>query len=92
MSGVADDPVVLRIPAVLRGMEQTADCVVETWQEESASGRFYTRCRISDDPPELPDGPYRVEFSDWHVPTNKYQGKWELMFLDLRATDKPSHP
>lgn len=87
--GVVDDPIVIRIPALLHGMGQVVTCVVETWQEESSSGRLYTRCRISNEPPELPDGPYRVEFSDWRIQTNKYQGQWELMFLAPRAT-KPA--
>ena len=88
MPEAIDYRMVYRIPALLRGMGRVVGCTVDTWQEESTSGRLYTRCRIIYDPPELPDGPYRVEFSDWHVPTNKYQGKWELMFLDLRAKSK----
>jgi len=51
---------VLRVPAVLRGTGEAVDCVLETWQEESTSGRLSTRCRIVDDPVELPDGPYTL--------------------------------
>ena len=29
----------------------------------------------------FPMGPYMVEFADQSLRTNKYQGKWELVFL-----------
>ena len=34
-------------------------------------------------------GPYMVEFADQSLRTNKYQGKWELVFLapDLEISD-----
>ncbi|HKR29126.1 MAG TPA: hypothetical protein VJT08_01535 [Terriglobales bacterium] len=42
---------------------------------------MYTRCRIIGDPPELPDGDYMVDFAEQSVRTQKYQGKWQLVFL-----------
>lgn len=82
MSGANEERVVLRLPAILRGMGATVNCVLEIWQEESSTGRQYTRCNIANDPPDLPDGAYEVEFSQQHtLRTNKYQGKWELVFL-----------
>ena len=76
-----EDRVVLRIPAILRGMGMAANCVLEIWQEESSSGRQYTRCNIASEPPDLPDGAYQVDFTPHSLQTNKYQGKWELVFL-----------
>ena len=72
---------VLRVHAVLRGMGKVADCIVEMWQEEASSGRLFTRCRIANEPLELPDGQYIVEFGDHSVRTHKYHGAWELNFL-----------
>lgn len=80
MSESSENQVVLRIPAVLRGMGKVAYCVLEIWREESSSGRC-TRCRIANDPPHLPDGSYCVEFARSSVRTNKYQGKWEEVFV-----------
>lgn len=78
----------LRIPAVLRavGTMMFAGCVVETWKQFSSSGKAYTRCRIANDPPDLPDGPYMIEFAGHVVRTNKVDGRWELVFLapDIR--------
>lgn len=72
----------LRIPALLSGPDGlVARCSIETWKEPSSTGRTYTRCRITDDPPALPDGEYLVEFAGHTVRTHKYHGKWELTFL-----------
>ena len=62
-------------------MDKAVECVLETWQEESTSGRLFTRCRIVDDPVELPDGAYTLEFGGRSVQTHKYHGAWELNFL-----------
>ena len=78
---------VLRVPAVLRGMDNVVDCTLETWQEESMSGRLFTRCRIVGEPPELPDGRYTLEFASRSVRTNKCHGAWELNFLCDREAD-----
>ena len=74
---------IVGVPAALRSLESfyVAGCLLETWNEYSSVGKAYTRCRITDEPPELPDGPYMVEFADQSLRTNKYQGKWELVFL-----------
>lgn len=74
---------IFRLPAALRSLESlhVASCLLETWKEHSSVGKTYTRCRITDEPPELPDGPYMVEFAHQSLRTNKYQGKWELTFL-----------
>jgi hypothetical protein len=66
---------------MLRGMGRVAYCVLEIWREESSSGRACTRCRIANDAPGLPDGPYRVEFSHYSVRTRKQKGNWELVFI-----------
>lgn len=79
--GSADERVVVRIPAVLRGMGVAAHCVLELWQENSSAGRQYTRCNIANESSELPDGSYAVDFAEQSLRTNKYQGKWELVFL-----------
>ena len=86
-----EDRVVLRIPAVLRGMGFVANCLLEIWQEESSSGRQYTRCNIASEPPDLPDGAYQVDFTHHSLQTNKYQGKWELVFLLPDVRDNPRH-
>ena len=82
MAGAAAERMT-RIPAVLSGVDSPiiATCVVETWAEHSSSGKAYTRCRIINDPPDLPDGRHTVEFGDHRIPTSKYQGHWELVFL-----------
>jgi hypothetical protein len=72
---------ILYIPAVLRGMGRVADCILEMWQEEASSGRLFTRCRISNEPLELPDGEYTLDFGNRSVRTHKYHGGWELNFL-----------
>ena len=82
MPQAADNQVVLRIPAVLRGMSRVAYCVLEIFREQSSPGRRRcTRCRIANDPPELPDGAYRVEFARYSVHTRKHKGNWELVFI-----------
>lgn len=72
---------VRRFPAVLRGMGVESQCALEIWHERSSTGRDFTRCRIVDDPPFLPDGPYEVLFAGHSVSTRKSHGKWELIFL-----------
>lgn len=72
---------VRRFPAVLRGMSVESKCTLEIWQERSSSGRDYTRCRIVDDPPFLPDGAYQLFFAGHTVNTRKIFGAWELIFL-----------
>lgn len=72
---------VVRIPGILSGPGVVAPCIVETWQERSSAGHVYTRCRIINDPPHLPDGPYELEFGGHKLRTGKYVGKWELVFF-----------
>jgi len=72
---------VVRVQALLRGMGCEADCRLLTWKESSTTGRTYTRCRILDDPPDLPDGAYRVFFAGYSIPTRKFEGSWMLTFL-----------
>jgi hypothetical protein len=72
---------IVRVRGVLRGMSCEADCALMTWKESSTSGRVYTRCRIVDDPDELPDGPYTLFFAGHKVPTRKFEGRWMLTFL-----------
>ena len=82
MPDAEKDPQVIRVPAVLCGADGSlSHCKVETWKERSSSGKSYTRCRIVDDPPALPDSEYTIEFAGRTVRTNKYQGKWELTFV-----------
>lgn len=72
---------VVRIPGILSAKGIVAACIVETWNERSSTGHVFTRCRIVNDPPHLPDGPYEVEFAGHKVPTRKTSGKWELVFF-----------
>ena len=58
-----------------------SSCTVETWSERSSSGRRITRCRILNEPPELPDGPYQVEFAGHTVSTYRLLGRFELSFV-----------
>lgn len=74
-----------RIPAVLRSPEVESKCTLEVWQESSSTGRIFTRCRITDDPPELPDGQYQVVFGHHKVKTWRSSGYWELVFLPPEA-------
>jgi len=72
---------IVRVRGVLRGMACAADCALLTWKESSTSGRVYTRCKIVDEPSELPDGPYTLSFKGHEVPTRKFEGQWMLTFL-----------
>jgi hypothetical protein len=75
----------IRVPAVLHGTADCAGvhamCALEMWSEQSSHGRLYTRCRITDEPPELPDGAYEIEFEARKITTRKNEGHWELTFL-----------
>ena len=81
VSEATQNKVVVRIPAVLHGMSKVAYCVLEIWREDSSPGVRCTRCRIVNDPPELPDGSYRVEFARYSVQTKKSKGNWESVFV-----------
>ena len=82
MPDTVQDHPLFRISALLTGIDgTTARCCVEMWHEQSSTGKTYTRCRIIGDPPELPDGDYMVDFAEQSVRTQKYQGKWQLVFL-----------
>lgn len=61
-------------------------CTLEMWTELSSGGRPLTRCRIIDDPPELPDGTYQLEFLGQRVITNKFDGRWGLSYLGLQVS------
>ena len=71
----------MHIPAVLHAEGIEAMCLLDIWQEKSLTGRVFTRCRISNAPPDLPDGVYTVEFQAHTVTTRKTFGTWELAFL-----------
>jgi hypothetical protein len=76
---------VTRVPAVLHGVSDIAEvggmCTLEVWVEQSSRGRHYIRCRITDDPPQLPDGEYRLEFDRYRLMTSKHEGQWGLSYL-----------
>lgn len=72
---------IVRIPAVLHSMGNESRCTLEMWQERSSTGRVFTRCRIIDDSPSLPDGPYQVRFGDQAITTRKFPVVWELSFI-----------
>jgi hypothetical protein len=76
---------VVRIPAVLRGSGEAGDasamCTLEMWSERSSRGRRFTRGRIIDEPRELPDGTYVIEFDAFRITTKKNDGHWDLNFL-----------
>lgn len=71
----------MHIPAVLHGEGIEAICLLDIWQENSSTGRVFTRCRIHHAPPDLPDGAYKVAFGPNRVSTRKTFGTWELTFL-----------
>jgi hypothetical protein len=72
---------VVRVPGVLRGMDREAHCTLLTWKESSTKGRVYTRCKIQDDPADLPDGLYMVCFAGYTVTTRRFDHCWMLTFL-----------
>lgn len=80
MPEIFGDPIV-RIPGVLRAAGVIAGCVVEAWKERATDGEIYVRCRIANDPPQLPNGPYLLRFGRYSVPTNKFEGAWEPVVL-----------
>ena len=71
----------IHVRAVLRGMGREAQCTLETWKERSSTGRVFTRCRIVDDPPDLPDGSYEIFVAGQRFNTKKWSGLWDLSFL-----------
>jgi hypothetical protein len=73
----------VRIPAILRGSHgNVGKCLLDCWTEKSSAGKTYTRCRITDDPPELPDGEYLLQLpNEKAIRTNKHRGMWALGFL-----------
>ncbi|HKR27581.1 MAG TPA: hypothetical protein VJS11_09000 [Acidobacteriaceae bacterium] len=80
---------VIRLDALVRGMGREAQCTLETWKERSSTGRVFTRCRIVEDPPDLPDGSYEIFVAGQRFNTKKWSGVWELTFLPgwVRITD-----
>jgi len=56
-------------------------CTLEIWSEQSSKGRRFTRCRITDEPAELPDGAYELEFDSRRIVTKKNEGHWDLTYL-----------
>jgi hypothetical protein len=72
---------VIRVPGRLLGMGREADCVLAVWKESSQTGRTFTRCKITDEPFDLPDGSYNIEFAGHTVHTRKWWGSWMLTFL-----------
>lgn len=71
----------IRVEALVRGVGHEAQCTLEIWKERSSTGRVFTRCRIVDDPPELPDGSYEIHVAGQSFSTKKWSGLWELTFL-----------
>lgn len=80
MAGAAV-PSVLRVGAMVRGMGVEASCMLETWQERSSSGRVFTRCRMTGDPANLPDGNYEVTIDGQTFSTRRWSGTWDLIYL-----------
>ena len=74
-------PGVVRVRGFLQGMDCDADCELITWKESSTSGRIYSRCRIVNEPSDLPEGPYTLSFAGYTVSTRKFDGCWTLTFL-----------
>lgn len=72
---------VVRVPGVLRGLERDGDCELITWKESSTAGRVYTRCKIVNEPADLPEGPYELSFAGHTITTRKFDGCWTLTFL-----------
>jgi len=72
---------IVHVDALLRGMGRQAHCMLETWKERSSSGRVFTRCRIVDDPPGLPDGAYEIAVLGETIVTKKWSGVWDLTYL-----------
>ena len=82
------NPLLIHIPALLSGSNgMVATCLLETLQESSSANK--TRCRITDDLPELADGEYMVEFAEQSARANKCHGQWELVVIatDMDITD-----
>jgi hypothetical protein len=74
---------IIRIPAVLRSKDSifVTGCVLEIWKEYASSGKAYTRCRLVEEPSELPNGAYIVDIAGHSIRTNKILGMWGLVFL-----------
>jgi hypothetical protein len=83
---------VARVPALLYCIDCVYNvggmCTLEVWIEVSSQGRRFIRSRITDDPTELPDCAYRIDFVGYRVMTHKFRGLWELSFLSPDAVAK----
>lgn len=71
----------VRAHGLLKGMDREAECRLILWKERSTAGRVYVRCRIVDEPADLPEGPYTLSFAGHQVETRKFDGCWMLSFL-----------
>lgn len=80
MAGAAV-PSVVRVSAFLRGMGVEASCTLETWKERSSSGRVFTRCRVVEDPANLPDGTYDLTIEGQTFSAKRWSGIWDLIYL-----------
>ena len=67
----------VRMPVHVRGMGLAFECMLDLWGEQSSSGRSYTRCPTTDDPPDLPDGRHYLELGKFVVQTGKFCGEWD---------------
>ena len=72
---------VVRAHGLLQGLDREAECKLILWKERSTRGRVYVRCRIVDEPSDLPEGPYTLSFAGHKVETRKFDGCWMLSFL-----------
>lgn len=74
---------------VLRGMDREAGCKLEIWKESSSTGRVFLRCKITDDPADLPGGEYELSIGDHRIPTRRWEGHWLLRYLprDIRLQE-----
>jgi len=72
------------VRGIVRGMGSESECTLTLWTEHSLSGRRFTRCRISGESLNLPDGSYTVSFEGHTLFTRRWLGEWMLNFL-------PSH-
>jgi hypothetical protein len=74
---------VMRMDGRLRGVKREVRCTLEIWEEMSSTGRAYLRCRIANEPSDLPDGTYSLLFGGHRLVTRKWQGHWLLRYLPV---------
>lgn len=65
----------LIVQGELEGMGHSIRCEVMTWK---GAGQTYSRFRVIEASPNLPDGRYTLTLNGRAYPTQKHNGRWAM--------------